>query len=217
MHFLINACSMLVVCTLLMGCGKHESVPSDGVETEPVMQMPIVGGGGVAIVDLDGVSRQLGRDVDMAELIAARETELNQQLEEVQQALRQQYDILAHELSLQTFQLAEEQAHREEQLASYDRQLGAQLQQARQVARNELQKYQAEVISRFREEAKPFTRAVAKERGLSIVMTLDEVHMLAYASSVDITDAVAERMALGNSVLPGGAPTATRPSSVFQR
>jgi Skp family chaperone for outer membrane proteins len=144
--------------------------------------------GTVAVIDLDAVARQIGGDIQMANSIKQRETSLNQQLQSVQTSFQKQIGDKRDELG------GEPTEEETQQFALLQRQANTNLNQIRTQAQNDLNRHRLQLVARFREEARPVARAVAAEKGLSIVVTKNDSVVFTYQSAVDITDEVAARM-----------------------
>ncbi len=150
--------------------------------------------GGVAVIDLDQVATQLGRDVQMVNSIRQQQSKLNDQLQQYQVSLKKQLDEKKTELERAQSVSAEDQQQRQADLNSLDRALGLKLNQVRQQAQRTLSGHRQQLVAKFRNEVKPIAQAVAAEHGLSVVVTKNDNVVFAYAHAVDITDRVIEKM-----------------------
>ncbi len=203
---MFNRASTLVaslVLASLVGCGQQEVKPT----ADP---------GGVAVIDLDAVAKQLGRDVQMSNAAKQQADLLNEQLTQYQVTLRGQFDQKKNEFGVEPPETEEELQKQQAELQLIDRQLGTQLNQARAKAQQNLNANKLRLIHDFREEVKPVAQSVATELGLSMVVTKNDSVVFAFSSAVDITDRVAERMR-GNIADGPSAETAHRPSTVTER
>lgn len=163
----------LAAIALTAGCQKAPDAPATG---------------SVAVIDLDAVARQLGRDTQMAESIKERESSLNEQLQVVQASYQKQITDKKDRLG------TEPTDQQTLELTQLQRQAGMNLNQVLVQARESLGQHRVQLIARFREEVKPVAREVAAEKGLSVVVTKNDTVVFAYPSEVDITDAVAAKM-----------------------
>ncbi len=143
------------------------------------------GSGGLAIVDLDQVARELGRDAKIKEAIGRKKDSLNQQLSALQSSLKAKYDQQQQEIDT---------PFSEDQTRRLQAQIAARLNQARRKAQNDLVAYRAELIAQFREDVKPVARKIARVRGLSIVVPKNDGFVLTFEPAVDITAEVAEQL-----------------------
>lgn len=142
----------------------------------------------VAVIDLDALAQKIGRAAKLNEAVKAKQDELNTQLNDAQQQLNTQMQAKEQEFGPSP---TAEQAQQLQQLRG---QASVKLIQARQQAKQILQQHQNQVINEFREEVKPHAQAVAKDKGYLVVLVKNDQLVYTYASSVDITDAVAAKM-----------------------
>lgn len=146
-----------------------------------------VGGssGGVAVVDLDEVAKQIGASEEMSQALAARENNLNGQL----QSLKANY---VQQLESKKFEFGEDRTEEETtQLVAMGRQVNLNLAQAQRNAQGNLSAHRAQLIAKFREQVIPHAEKIAKERGLSIVVPKNDGLLLTVDDSVNITSEVA--------------------------
>lgn len=144
--------------------------------------------GAVAVIDLDRVAQKLGRDVQMAQLLQQRQVALNEQLTAIKVSYEQ-------EISEKQSQFGSAPSQEQTQLLStISQQAGANLNRVQQQAKNDLNQHRAGLIQQFREEVKPVARQVALERGLSLIVTKNDNVIFDFASAVDITNDVIQRM-----------------------
>jgi Skp family chaperone for outer membrane proteins len=179
------ALGLVVTCLLTSGCQKSSSSQQ---ADQGDLQSNESAVGTVAVIDLDAVARQIGGDIQMANSIKQRETSLNQQLQSVQTSFQKQIGDKRDELG------GEPTEEETQQFALLQRQANTNLNQIRTQAQNDLNRHRLQLVARFREEARPVARAVAAEKGLSIVVTKNDSVVFTYQSAVDITDEVAARM-----------------------
>jgi Skp family chaperone for outer membrane proteins len=143
--------------------------------------------GSVAVIDLNRVAQELGRDQQIVETIKSSDATLGQQLATYQTQLQQQF---AEKKSQSE---TDDAANNRVELVKYERVLNQQLSKARQNAQQSLGNQRRQLVLQFREEVTPIATAVAQERGLSVVVVETEA-MLSHESHVDITDAVVARL-----------------------
>ncbi len=142
-------------------------------------------GGGVAVVDLDEVAKQIGASEEMSQALAARENDLNGQL----QSLKANY---VQQLESKKFEFGEERTEEQTtQLVAMGQQVKLNLAQAQRNAQGNLSAHRAQLIAKFREQVIPHAEKIAKQRGLSIVVPKNDGLLLAVDESVNITSEVA--------------------------
>lgn len=187
MRHLASFSYALAAALLFSGCGwQAGSAESDAPAAS----------GGVAIIDLDEVAKQLGRTDEMNEAIKEKQAALNSQLANIQTSFVEQFDARAQQYGDQP---TPEQA---QELQSIRQKIRLQLSQAQQQATNNFKWHRSSLINKFRDDVRPIAQQIAAERGLSIVVPKNEGLILALDPAVDITGAVIEAMAAS-----GGAVT----------
>ncbi len=144
--------------------------------------------GGVGVVDLDVVAKRLGRDIEMANQVQEKLTELNGKLTTLQSAMRRQYE---EKRDKQGDDPTDDQIR---ELQAWQDRIEAQLQETKRKAEVELNNYRQALVDQFREQAKPVLREVAAARGLSIVIPKNNALLLTIDPAVEITDDVAAKM-----------------------
>ena len=151
---------------------------------------------GVAVVDLDRVAKELGRDVQMANDLKSSQTALLNELATIQKDANEELKKMQTELGEDA---PDEELQKLKQTAN-----------ATQMQFNQLQK-QADaklvqrrnfLIASFREQARPTVYEVAKEHGAHAVVT--ETVLYTFDQTIDITDAVIAKM----RTIPAPAPVA---------
>ena len=208
-------CIVPVICGLLLTAGECDRGPEPCLETrngaasdEQTTRRP----SGVAVVDLDEVAKQLGKDVTLAKAIRQGQDSLNQQLRDFQSTLKQKYRQKAEELEAEPAAGQGGPEARQQQLALLEGQFNLQLNQAQRTAQSELKAHQSRLVQRFREEVKPVAREVAAQRALGVVVTKNESVLLAFDDAHDITAAVVAKLRA-----KGSATRAEAPASVASR
>lgn len=198
---LIALMTVSVIACAVVGCNKSET-PTAEAPANP---------GAVAVIDLDEVARQLGRDIEMANSIKAAQKTLNERLAEVQIKYRDEFTKKKDELG-------EEPAEEELQsLQAFGQQANLQFNQVVQTAKNNLNKHRIGLISDFRKDAKPIAQEVAKEKGLNIIITKNDSVVFSYETAVDITDEVVAQMREKGYAAPPAARTAQQPGTTEKR
>jgi Skp family chaperone for outer membrane proteins len=157
--------TILAATVFSMGCGSERT-------------------GGVAVVDLDRVASVLGRDAVMLQQLQQQQLGLNQKLASVKTSFKKQLTDSIEKLpetpsEEETKTLRNMKRNANIQLATYQKQASSALGQMKN-----------SVIAGFRAEAMPVARDVAKERGLSVVLTSNDSVVFTFDEAVDITDDV---------------------------
>lgn len=174
--------ALLVVGT---GCNKAE-LPSGSVAAASEKTSQAVGG--VGVVDLDSLAKQLGRDQEMNKAIQERLTSLNVKLSKLKESLERLID------EKRTSFGGEADEDQRKQLISMQERIDTQLLESKRKAELELANYKQALIDQFREQTKPILRDVAAARGLSIVVPKNNGLLLTIDPSVELTDEVAKRI-----------------------
>jgi len=161
--------TVLTATLLTVGCGTERS-------------------GGVAVVDLDRVAKELGRDTVMLQQLQQQQNGLNQKLASVKTSFESQLT--------ENFEKLPEEPSEEEaaKLLTMKRNANIQLATYKKQATNALGQLKNSAIAGFRAEAMPIARDVAKERGMSVVLTTNDSVVFAFDKAVDITDDVIARL-----------------------
>jgi Skp family chaperone for outer membrane proteins len=150
--------------------------------------------GGVAVIDLDEVAKQLGADAVLLKEINDGQASLNQQLRNFQSTLQAKYREKAQELETRPVAGGSAPDAKKQQLAELERELNLQLNQAQRTAANELGVYRQRLIQRFRDEVVPAAQEIAGQRGLGVVLTKNDSVLLAFDDAHDITAAVVAKL-----------------------
>ena len=159
--------------------------------------------GGVAVVDLDRVAKELGRDVLMSNDLKANQSSLANQLSAIEKNAVEQLQKMKTDMG--------------DKPTEEDNQKLAQTAQATQIQFNNIQKKAVAAIGQrrdvlvanFREEARPVAEKVALAKGAKTVVTRNEVFF--FHDSIDITDAVTldNQLHIQEGTMPSAlAPTA---------
>lgn len=164
---------VLTGCVLnLVGCGH---VGGSGAATSH---------GGMAVVDLDKVAEQTGRDRQLAQSLELAQNSLNQAYAKTLESAREQLDAKKKGLGSSP---SEEET---KEFALMQQSAQTQLLQIQNKAKAEYEQYKQIQIAKFRAELKPITQEIASKRGLSIVIPKNEGLLLSVDPGVDITDEV---------------------------
>lgn len=183
-------------CLTIGGCGNNGLSSFFGAASSRLS--------GVAVVDLDEVARQLGRDASMLKQMNDGQASLNQQLRTLQTSLQEKYQQTARDLASQPAPNGANPEAKKQQLVGLEREMGLQLNRAKQTAQNNLNTYRQQLIQQFREEVTPVAKAVAAQRGLGVVVTKNDTVLLTFDDAHDITAEVIVK--LRSKSLGAGAP-----------
>ena len=157
---------------------------------------------GVVIIDLDEISRRLGRDVIMNQAVQRRQETLQKELQQVRTMLQETFNDKQQEYV---------DTHTEAQvneLRELKRQLDATIAQRNLQANQTLAAFGLQLNREFRDEVTPVARRVAVNQGAKIVV-LDSPSVLLIADpSVDITEQVLVELEGRTSKLDGDHPAA---------
>ena len=192
-------CLLLTGASLLLtGCGTQfggSSVSSNN--------------GGLAVVDLDKVAAETGKDIQMKEIYQVQENNVKQQLAKAQYSANSQFEEKKKEYGdnptdEQKKDLVQFQYNATNVLGKLQNQAGTKLGQYRQ-----------DQVAKFRTEIKPIAQEVAAKRGLSVVIPKNDGLLLAVDPGVDITEAVIKAYREKRPA-PTAVPVAATPSAAKQ-
>ncbi|GEM_PF-6461127 len=153
------------------------------------LTQPAASGGGVAVVDLDEVSRRLGRYNEMQNSLQAKAEETKQKLAAIEQSTIKQLQEARSSLGDTPDPEQAKKFQKLQQTASI------QLNQIKQRAEQEVSSHRQQLVQEFREQARPIVARIAKEHGFSTVMTRNDSLLFSYENTVDITEEVTKAMA----------------------
>jgi Skp family chaperone for outer membrane proteins len=174
------------------GCGQMSGQPASSSR------------GGMAVVDLDKVAAETGRDRQLAQSLELAQHSLNQSYAKKVESAR---DQLNEKKKGYGEELSDDEKKEFTQMA---RSAETQLSQIQNMARQEFEQYKQGQIAKFRAELKPITQEIAAKRGLSIVIPKNEGLLLSVDPGVDITDDVVKVLRERHPVpAPVTAPAAT--------
>ena len=179
--------------------------------------------GGMAVVDLDKVAAETGRDRQLAQSLELAQNSLNQSLQKTVESAKEQLN--AKKKANGSSPTEEEQ----KEFSLMERSAMTQLTQIQNKARAEYEQYKQVQIAKFRAELKPITQEIASKRGLSIVIPKNEGLLLSVDPGVDITDEVVKVLREKHPIAPipqaaaapaapaPQQPAATQPESISTR
>jgi Skp family chaperone for outer membrane proteins len=140
--------------------------------------------GGLAVVDLDKVAAETGKDIQMKEVFQLQENSVKQQLSKVAFSANSQLEAKSKEYGETP---SEDQ---QKELARFRLNASNTLTQLQSQANSKLGQYRQDQIAKFRTEIKPIAQEIAAKRGLSVVIPKNEGLLLAVDPGVDITEEV---------------------------
>ena len=154
----------------------------------------------MAVVDLDKVASETGRDRQLAQSLELAQNSLNQSFAKTFEdakvqlnAKKKEYGTTPTDDEKKEFSLLERSAEN-------------QLTQIKNKARADFEQYKQIQIAKFRAELKPITQEIATKRGLSIVIPKNEGLLLSVDPGVDITDDVVKALREKHPVVQASAP-----------
>lgn len=144
--------------------------------------------GGVAVIDLDEVARQLGKDAEIVNSYQAQASALQNQLNAAEQRAVQELKKIREGLG----EVPSEDESRK--LLTAQRNAQVNLNKMRNQASALLSKHRQQIVSDFRESTKPVVAEVARGKGLATVMTRNDSVVFSFDQTVDITNEVVARL-----------------------
>ena len=162
--------------------------------------------GGVAVVDLERVAKELGREEQMVNDLKANQNNVASQLATVEKNAIEKLNQMKAELG--------EEAPEDKKLEF------AKTAQSAQIQFNNLQKQAVTAIGQrrdflvasFRAEARPVADKIAKSNGANAVVTKNDAFLFSFDNTIDITDAVIAEMR-ANPAKPAAAAPAAQPAA----
>jgi Skp family chaperone for outer membrane proteins len=163
---------LAVAAGSVTGCGQMSGSPAASAK------------GGIAVVDLDKVAAETGRDRQLAQSLELAQNSLNENYSKI-------FEKAKDELTSKKKGLGEQPSdEQKKELSDWERSATTQLGQLQNQARVKFEQYKQTQIARFRSELKPIAQEIAAKRGLSIVIPKNEGLLLSVDPGVDITDEV---------------------------
>lgn len=142
--------------------------------------------GGVAVLDIDAVARQLGVEEKVRVDLIGMQNQLNQELQRTQSQLQNQMTGVEQSAGANP---TEEQRR---QILATNQQLNAEFNRLKAQAQQTLAQERVRLINEFRIQLEPIALKAAEEKGLDVVLMKVTPPVFTYASSVDITEATAK-------------------------
>lgn len=162
-------------------------------------------GGTVAIIDLDRVASEIGRDLIFKQAIAAEEKIISENLRTIGEDFTRQ--IKAEEDKLGSKATDEDKL----KIAQLKQMAASQYQGQVREAGNRLQSKRVDLVNEFRAEVRPIALKVAESRGKKIILTRNDT-VLEFHGDVDITSDVVNELKRSSPSAPV-APPAAEPST----
>lgn len=157
--------------------------------------------GGVAVVDIDAVAKELGIADAVIRDLQVAQTDLNNQLANA----KSQLQAKMNQAEAQAGQLATPQQRQE--LINFNRQLNQEYDRYQANARQILTNTRVTKIREFQDKLKPIAEAEAKKKGLHVVLMKVSPPIFTFTADVDITEEVtAAAKAAGIKADPSPAP-----------
>ncbi|MDC0311682.1 OmpH family outer membrane protein [bacterium] len=142
------------------------------------------GKGGVAIVDIDAVAKELGISDAVVAKLQAASTQLNQDLNNAKGQLQGKMNQAEAQVGQQA------NAQGRQQLVDFNRQLNQQYDQYVAQARQAITNTRVQEIRAFQEKLKPVALAAAKAKGFDVVMMKVSPPVFVFSDEADITQEV---------------------------
>lgn len=160
--------------------------------------------GGIAVVDLDKVAAETGRDRQLAQSLEVAQNSLNEQYSKSVEIAR---DKLSSKKKGYGDDITDDE---KKELSDMERVAVSNLSQLQNQARQKFEQYKQSQIAKFRADLKPIAQEIATKRGLSVVIPKNEGLLLSVDPGVDITDDVVKILREKHPVLPAAeAPAST--------
>jgi len=164
--------------------------------------------GGVAILDIDAVARNLGVEEKVRVDLVSMQNTLNTELQKTQQTLQSQMAGVEQSAGENP---TEEQRR---QIMATNQQLNAEFNRLKTQAQQQLASERVRLINEFRIKLEPIALDAARAKGLEVVLMKVTPPVFAYGPDVDITDdttarAIEAGMNVEVAAAPAAAPVAT--------
>ncbi len=166
-----------LVFSLMAGCNQQNATPALTQKTT----------GGLAVIDLDAVASQLGRDADITKQLKAKQDELNGKIVQAKNIFVNQIKTKQKEFG------AEPTLEQKQQLQAMEVQANMTLKQAQSQAVQILQTHRSKLIRAFRDQVTPYAKQVAAQKGMTTIVPKSEM-IMSVESSAEISTQVAELM-----------------------
>lgn len=142
--------------------------------------------GGVAILDIDAVARELGVEEKVRVDLLGMQNALNQELQKTQGALQNQMTGVERAAGQNP---TEEQRR---QIVATNQQLNSEFNRLKTQAQNTLASERVRLINEFRIKLEPIALEAAKSKNLDVVLMKVTPPVFAFSNAVDITEKTTE-------------------------
>lgn len=152
-------------------------------------KMPPRQSGRVAVLDVIRISQETGHT-----------DRINNEISQAQSALAQELNTLQSDLQAriagkqQDFGTESPSDAQRQELSDMIGQAQQEYQQAKNEATQKLKQQQFDLVQAFRDELRPIAKRIANDRGMSVVVILNDAFILDHDPATDITDAVIAEM-----------------------
>ncbi|MCE9590797.1 MAG: OmpH family outer membrane protein [Planctomycetes bacterium] len=163
--------------------------------------------GSVAILDLDRVAKELGRDVAIMQTLQQEEKSLNTQLDTLKNNYIKVIEEEVAKVTKETKTPSDEQKTKLDQTRQF---VASEFEKKVNEAKSHMQSRRSELIIQFRTEVRPIALRIAESRGMTVVITLPNDWVLEHSNSSDITADVINELKHTNL---NTAPATTGPSN----
>ena len=145
------------------------------------------------IVNLDAVAKALAKDEEIKKLSEENNKKLSDKLKSYANNLKSKIQIEKEKLPKKN--ISQKQKDSFQQLTS---QASQDLQKAQAITRQQSQKFQADLINKFREQVQTYAKKIAVKRKAKIIISAGN-NVLWYDPEIDITDDVISAMQVLNN------------------
>lgn len=166
-----------LIVILLAGCNQQSAPPA----------LTQKANGGVAVIDLDAVAAQLGRDTEITRQIKIKQDELNGKIAQAKSVFINQIQTKQKEFG------DEPTLEQKQQLQAMQVQANMTLKQAQQQAAQLLQNHRTLLIRAFRDQVTPYAKQIAAQKGMTTIVPKNDM-IISVEPSAEISLAVAELM-----------------------
>lgn len=149
-------------------------------------------GAGVAVVDLDRVTTEIGRDVTITQALQQQKANLSSQLNNLQTSLQEALATKKKEFG---------ESPTEEQLKALqdlEKENNSKVSQAEMQSQQSLSQLQQQLLNDLRDEVRPIAAEVARKRGALLVLIPNPAIVLSADNSIEITDDVIGKLRPGS-------------------
>lgn len=164
--------------------------------------------GGVAVLDIDQVARDLGVEENVRVELLTMQNNLNAELQKTQASLQNQMVGVEKAAGENP---TEEQRR---QIVATNQQLNAEFNRLKSQAQQSLAQERVRLINEFRIQLEPIALEAAKAKGLDVVLMKVTPPVFTYAAEVDITaDTTKAAMDAGMKIDPPAEPAQATPAT----